>query len=161
VAGTLTHLDLEVSCADAWLTDGGVWYEVGLAMGKLRRLRGLALDLGRDGRAYYNVGEGMAAGGGDRPLPSLWRVSVISNVKTHADLLASLLLPRVEMFKSYHLCTRAAVLIACAMRQKGYRRTWGVEGPPEVEEIARAIAPRCRLVGPRFNARFYYFWGME
>jgi hypothetical protein len=51
-----------------------VGYELGVAVGKLRRLKDLALDLSEDGRAYHAVAQGLAASGGDRPLPLLWRV---------------------------------------------------------------------------------------
>jgi hypothetical protein len=72
VAGTLTHLHLGKWVRDAWL--GGkleTAFKVGMAVGKLRRLKDLALDLFRDGRAYHAVAQGLTVGGGARPLPLL------------------------------------------------------------------------------------------
>jgi hypothetical protein len=76
-----------------------VGYELGVAVGKLRRLKDLALGLSEDGHFYHAFAQGLAASGGDRPLPLLWRVWVSSEVKTNADLLASLLLPSVRVFR--------------------------------------------------------------
>jgi hypothetical protein len=128
VAGTLTHLHLDCSVSD----DGGEGHEFGVAVGKLRRLKDLALNLSCDGRAYHAFAQGLAASGGDRPLPLLWRVTVVALVCPNADLLASLLLPSVRVFASVHSHPpsstsrddRAALLLtACALRQKGYKHT--------------------------------------
>jgi hypothetical protein len=63
-------------------------------MGKLRRLEDLTLNLFNEGRFYLAVAQGLAVAGGDRPLPRLWRLAVVSGCVTDdADLLASLLLP--------------------------------------------------------------------
>jgi hypothetical protein len=145
VAGTLTQLRFE------WLSQQlDVGYELGVAVGKLRRLKDLTLDLSCDGRVYHAFAQGMAAGGGDRPLPSLWRVWVVEPVRANADLLASLLLPSVRVlvtplfFHDDPAADRAALLTACALRREGYKHTWAVECAPEVEDLARAIAPQCR-----------------
>jgi hypothetical protein len=93
VADTLTHLYISERAKDDWRRhEVGLGYEWGLAVGRLRRLKDLALDLSYDGRAYHAVAQGLAASGGDRPLPLLWRVGVGTQIRTHADLLASLLL---------------------------------------------------------------------
>jgi hypothetical protein len=128
VAGTLTHLCLknytEDDVRDCRCDDVDVGYELGVALGKLRRLKDLALGLFRDGDAYHAVAQGLAASGGDRPLPLLWRVRVLSTVRHDADLLASLLLPKVRVFGLGGLRSRqAALLVACAVHQAGYKHT--------------------------------------
>jgi hypothetical protein len=157
VAGTLSQLHLR---HDAHSGPGGkeveVGYELGVAVGKLRRLKDLRLDLSRDGRAYHAFAQGLAASGGERPLPLLWRVGVVSGVTTNADLLVSLLLPSVGVFISRPTFNerdiisrptsndREALLTACALRQAGFKHTWAVECPWEVEDAAGAIA-QCSL----------------
>jgi hypothetical protein len=127
VAGTLTHLHLDKVAPDRWRDkDEGWGFELGVAVGKLRRLKDLALRLSKGGRVYHAFAQGLAAVGGDRPLPLLWRVSLRSEVKTNADLLSSLLLPSLQVFGSCHSSARAALLTACALRQAGYKHTWAV-----------------------------------
>jgi hypothetical protein len=74
VAGTLTHLDLVKSCIPRPMRtselEGG--YMMGVAVGKLRRLRDLTLRVSEDGRVYHAFAKGLAASGGARPLPLLW-----------------------------------------------------------------------------------------
>jgi hypothetical protein len=122
VAGTLTQLDF-------WSPAGGSdgdHYELGVAVGKLRRLKDLALSLSVDGRAYDAFAQSLAASGGGRPLPLLWRVRATSWVSSNADLLSRLLLPSVRVFLSCHKGARSALLMACALRQAGYKHTWEV-----------------------------------
>jgi hypothetical protein len=103
VAGTLTHLQLGKVDRGGWLNEEvDVVFELGVAVGKLRRLKDLALDLSQDGQVYHALGQGLAASGGDGPLPLLWRVRVVPSIKTNPDLLANLLLPSVRIFCSYH-----------------------------------------------------------
>jgi hypothetical protein len=97
VAGTLTHLYIG-SEVRAWSDEGGVWYEWGVALGQLRRLKALTLDLDDDGRAYHTLAQGLAASGGDHPVLLLSRVNVAWYVTTNADLVASLLFPSVRVF---------------------------------------------------------------
>jgi hypothetical protein len=152
VAGTLTHLHLSVWVGRrCWSSDEvRVGYELGVAVGKLRRLKDLALSLflSADGRAYHALAQGLAASGGACPLPLLWRLHVVFPVMTNADLLASLLLPSVRVFGSSHpesgSSHRAALLTACALRQAGYKHTWAVWCPGEAQEAVQAIA-ECRL----------------
>jgi hypothetical protein len=139
VAGSLTHLHL----AGGGLDEVRMGYELGVAVGKLRRLKDLALHLSRDGRFYHAFAQGLAAGGGDRPLPLLWRVRIYSSssIRANADLLASLLLPSVRVFGPRHSRGRGTLLIACALRRVGYKHTLMVdEKTEEVENIVRAIA---------------------
>jgi hypothetical protein len=124
VASTLTHLQLQK--VGAFGEELGVGYELGAAVGKLRRLQTFVLDLFNDGRAYHALAQGLAATGGDRPLPLLQRVILPSEVKTNADLLASLLLPSVRVFRTcYPDHDKIQVLLtACAIRRAGYKHTW-------------------------------------
>jgi hypothetical protein len=142
VAGTLTHLNLERHYKGGWPNDE-VGYEVGMAVGKLRRIRDLALSLSEDGRAYHAFAQGLAASGGDRPLTPLWRVSVTSMIEAHGDLLASLILPSVRVFTFGHADDREALLTACGLRQAGYKHTW--QGALSGPRLWCKPSPRVRL----------------
>jgi hypothetical protein len=144
VAGTLTHLSL--ANPYKWHGSSGEleWgYEMGVAIGKLRRLRDLTLDLSpsEDGRVYPALAQGLAAGGGDCPLPLLRRVVLPALIRTNADLLASLLLPSVEVFETGHSDASSALLTACALIQVGFKHTWAVGIHPELVSQVRAVAP--------------------
>jgi hypothetical protein len=94
--------------------------------------------------------QGLAASGGDRPLPLLWRVVLPSGVEANADQLTALLLPSVRVFISYCSDSQAALLTACALRQVGFEHTWELRGSKSNERddlyrIIRAIA-RCKVV---------------
>jgi hypothetical protein len=142
VAGTLTHLYLATPDDAAWVVEAG--YELGVAVGKLRRLKDLALGLTKDGQAYHAVAQGLAASGGDGPPPFLWRVGVVDKVCSAPDLLASLLLPSVRVFVSFYHNSQGALLTACALRQVGYKHTWAVSCPLEAKDAVYAIA-QCRF----------------
>jgi hypothetical protein len=166
VAGTLTHLDL-VPWHHKWLDDLSpmdeeALHELGAAMGKLRRLKDLALDLSDDGRAYHALAQGLAASGGGRPLPLLWRVTVIPIIEQNADLLASLVvvLPSVEVFVSSEDAEiRELLLTACALRQAGYKHVWALVLEEERGEecsyadIVREI-PLCKFGKTNVHTRF-------
>jgi hypothetical protein len=126
VAGTLTHLYLVYGWP--FDTEVGVGYELGVAVGKLRQLKDLALNLSQDGRVYHAVAQGLAASGGERPLPLLWRlrVGVHHDVYENVDLLASLLLPSVRFFGTCHDSRQHTIVTACALRRAGYKHTWAV-----------------------------------
>jgi hypothetical protein len=145
VAGSLRHIWLECTSNDA-----EVGHELGVAVGKLRRLKDLTLELSHDGRVYHAVAQGLAASGGELSLPLLWRVRVTPVVRANPDLLASLLLPSVRVFASLHTDlsaledyleedTQGALLMACALRQAGYKHTWVVECPDQMVDVIRAI----------------------
>jgi hypothetical protein len=137
VAGTLTHLCLTLYQADAIRV--GVGYELGVAVGKLRRLKDLALALYDGGRAYHAFAQGLAANGGDRPLPLLLRVSIFLGVDDHANLLPNLL-PSVRVFRPGHRTSRAALLTACALRQAGYQHVWAMHCLEGGKDVCRAVA---------------------
>jgi hypothetical protein len=146
VAGTLTHLKLVTSSDESCTNEVKMGYELGVAVGKLRRLKDLALALSEDGRVYHAFAQGLAASGADRPLPLLWRVGVDCALSENAELVVSLLLPSVRVFRASPFDdTRSALLVACGLRQAGYKHAWAVECESEVEVAARAIAPQCRL----------------
>jgi hypothetical protein len=125
-----------------WPNEVDTGYELGGAVGKLRRLKDLALMLSKDGRVYQALRQGLAASGGDYPLPLLWRVGVFSAVQANADLLTSLILPSVRVFTSCCSDSRAALLRACALRQVGYKHIL-IPGGQSVylERFTRAIVP--------------------
>jgi hypothetical protein len=125
VAGTLTHLFFVMG---GLIDDVGMGYELGVALGKLRRLKELALNLSWDGRIYRAFAQGLAASGEERPLPLLWRLraGIYQHVFENADMLASLLLPSVRVFGSCHNSRGEAIVTACALRQAGYKHTWAV-----------------------------------
>jgi hypothetical protein len=131
-----------------WIDDEvDVGYELGMAMSKLRRLKDFALDLSEDGRPYDALARGLAASGGDSPLPLLWRVVLPLGVDTNADLVARLLLPSVRVFSTFHYCeSPAALLTACVLRQAGYKHIWAPRFEREHESaVPIAIVP-CRIV---------------
>jgi hypothetical protein len=149
-AGTLTHLKLNNHVYTLGRDEEppkDVGYELGLAVGKLRRLKDLAIRLCKDGGAYHAFAQGLAASGGDRPLPLLWRMGVFGDVGANADLLASLLLPSVRVLVSSYRNHEAALLAACALRQAGYNhilvveRSFRRQETEEWEDNTRAIAP--------------------
>jgi hypothetical protein len=142
VAGTLTHLHLEHSTDYAYTSedvemddqrsdDVDVAYELGVAMGKLWRLKDLALGLFEDGRAYQAMAQGLAASGGDRPLPLLWRLMVPREVLDNCDQVASLLLPSVRVFISFH-CNKHAPLLTGVLCGKRGTSTRGCRGASSI-----------------------------
>jgi hypothetical protein len=92
-AGTLTHLHLVNPSPYGRLSDEvEVGYELGVAVGKLRRLNDLDLELSRDGVAYHAFAQGLAASGERCPLPLLGHVTVSAGVGGNAKLCSSLIL---------------------------------------------------------------------
>jgi hypothetical protein len=130
-----------------WGTSGG-----GAGGGKLRRLKDLALDVSRVGRVYQS--QGLAASGGGRPLPMLWRVVLASFILVEAnpDQLMGLLLPSVRVFM---LCPArcGSELTACNLRQAGYKHAWGALWPRDPEDdlehttVLQVIVGPCRIFG--------------
>jgi hypothetical protein len=162
VAGTLLSLHLETNVDGGWFCeDVGLGYELGVAMGKLRRLKDLAINLSIDGRAYHAMAQGLAASGGDRPLPLLWRVILPREIWVNEDLLASLLLPSVRVFGSRkNNYRRGALLNACAVRQAGYRHILLLDPRwTALKGIVRDIAP-CTL-GDEIIGFYYTGWCVQ
>jgi hypothetical protein len=134
VAGTLTHLCLAKHRGHPGLE---VDVELGVAVGWLRRLKDLALDLSDDGRVYHAVAQGLAAHE-TNPLPTLQSVTLMPFVTKNADQLASLVLPSVRVFNSSQN-EQTALLTACALRQKGYKHAWYIRRRLGSLEAVRAV----------------------
>jgi hypothetical protein len=129
VAGTLTSLtitDLDRTRLYGDSRKGedlpaGAAYELGAAIGKLRRLKYLRLRLRCDGRDYHAVARGMAASGGCPDLSEL----VLHVRKGNLDWLTvepSLILPSVRDLTIYGPCTEdEALLLCCGLAKIGYR----------------------------------------
>jgi hypothetical protein len=142
VAGTLTNLYLGAEGKDVqWDEMLKMGYEFGVAVGKLRRLKDLALYLPGQGRFYEAVAQGLAASGEAHPLPLLWRVGVFA-MGGNVDLHTSLLLPSVRVLVTpYFVDDQAILLMACALRQKGYKHVWAFQCRSAGNEaLARGIA---------------------
>jgi hypothetical protein len=127
VGGTLRKLSLSGAGP---LGDGlpsGNRYELGAAIGKLRRLRFLKLQLFSDGRDYHAVGEGLAASGG---CPELVKVKV-HDLSNNVDWLTyepSLILPSVRKLWFDGFCTEEeALLLCCGLVQMGYKHSLTME----------------------------------
>jgi hypothetical protein len=137
VAGTLTHLHLGLH----------VGYEWGRAVGKLGRLKDLALGKFQDtaeidGSACQAFAQGLADSGDGGPLPLLWRVILLSEVCGDIDLLASLLLPSVRVLDMRRIETyRTALFTAYALRQAEYKHTLALYTGGMIEGLMRALAP--------------------
>jgi hypothetical protein len=150
VAGTLTHLCLDRDCFNGvWMDDEeDMGYELGVAVGKLRRLKDLTLCLSQDGQFYQTLAQGLAASGGDHPLPLLWRLDLLRAISHDIDLLTSLLLPSVRVFISSHINSRAALVMACALRQAGYKHNWAIYCGHSHPVTARQLLGAVRSTAP-------------
>jgi hypothetical protein len=120
VAGTLTRLILTSFPGDG--LPAGACYELGAAIGKLRRLSHLKLELPSGGRDCAAVGRGMAASGG---CPELSAVGVWG-VKKNLDWLTqepSLIVPSVRKLILLEVCgtEEEALLLCCGLVQMGYK----------------------------------------
>jgi hypothetical protein len=119
VAGTLRRLGLHF--ATRALPPRSAYVTLGAAIGRLRRLRHLALDVSRDGRDYAAIGRGMATavtgvtGGGKgaecrSPCPELWHLELARDglglfpISHHVEYVAcepSLIVPCVRVLETY------------------------------------------------------------
>jgi hypothetical protein len=171
VAGTLTHLRLVIEVVGEWRrNEVEVGYELGAAMGNLRRLKDLHLSAFNDGQACHAFGQGLAASGGGRPLPLLRRLK-LCEVTTHPDQVASLILvlPSVRILVSSYRDGLCGLLTACALRQTGFQHTWAVAYWPNprdhrverLHEIVRAIVP-CQIPGQESWRQYHSpTWGND
>jgi hypothetical protein len=132
VAGTLLRLTLSCSRGDD-LPDAAC-YELGAAIGKLRRLRFLSLYLFSDGWGYAAVGWGLAVSGG---CPGLFELR-LSGLKKNLEWLTrepSLILRSVRNLQISTTCSEDGaeeepLLLFCALVEAGYKylleiRVWG------------------------------------
>jgi hypothetical protein len=120
VAGTLRRLTItfEIRGRD-W--PAGACYELGAAIGKLRRLMYLKLGAFYSGRAYHAVGRGLAASGG---CPELLRLEVVGLIREPEWLTyePSLIVPSVRDVMIKGRCTEEeALLWCCGLVQAGYK----------------------------------------
>jgi hypothetical protein len=124
VAGTLNRLILSGQIIPGGRGDdlpAGACYELGAAIGKLRRLRYLKLDLFTDGRAYYAVGRGLAASEGSPKLATLKLLQLQINLDW-VTYEPSLIVPSVRDLVIHGRCTEEeALLLCCGLVQAGYR----------------------------------------
>jgi hypothetical protein len=115
VAGTLMSLSITGRAPDD--LPAGAWYELGAAIGKLRRLRYLQLHVSSDGRDYHALGRGLAASGG---CPKLAGIDLVGFARK-VDWLAyepSLILPSVRNLSvSGGSTEEEALLFACCLVQ--------------------------------------------
>jgi hypothetical protein len=107
----------------------GASYELGGAIGKLRRLKSLQLTLNDGGavRTHHGVGRGLAASGGCPELRKLW-LHLVSNLSDFF-LEPSLIVPSVRDFRIAALCTEEeALLLCCGLVQVGYKHSFDDRG---------------------------------
>jgi hypothetical protein len=122
VGGTLRRLTLRRYGKDT-LQSYQRSYEVGVAVGKLRRLRHLEVDGFHDERHYHAVGRGVAVSGG---CPELYKVTV-DRIESNGVLLTcepSLIVPSVRdiTISSYNFEEEEALLLlCCGLVQIGYK----------------------------------------
>jgi hypothetical protein len=127
VARTLRRLTVE----GLWWPDApegdGASYELGAAIGRLRRLQYLSIDLSSTGgRAYQAVGRGLADSGG---CPELFELRV-GGLSKEIDCLTyepSLIVPSVRYLHIRAACSdNEALLLGCSLVQVGYK--YGLAG---------------------------------
>jgi hypothetical protein len=129
VAGTLKRLSIR--CRPTGYLSAGACFEVGAAVGRLRRLRYLELDFIRDGRDYHALGQGLAASGGCPELVEIYLMALARNVEwlTYEP---SLIVPSVRELSLWGSFTEEeALLLACGLVQMGYKHRFnsGLWGP--------------------------------
>jgi hypothetical protein len=122
VAGTLTRLSITRSFFH--VLPEAASYELGAAIGKLRRLRYLELDMFQDARGYMAVGGALVA---SWSCPELFELH-LTGVKENLLSLAcepSLILPSVRNVRITAWCSveeadEEALLLCCGLAQAGY-----------------------------------------
>jgi hypothetical protein len=119
VAGTLRRLTIRSDFS--FLGFDAVCQELGVAIGKLRRLSYLSLQVSNDGRSYQAMGRSLAASGGCPPLFDLH----LGSVHRNTELLTqepSLIVPSVRDLAISGLVTEEDVLsMCCALVRMGYK----------------------------------------
>jgi hypothetical protein len=124
VAGTLRRLSLFSADGLKYDNKPAGCYELGVAIGKLRHLRDLYLELLREGPECHAVGRGMAASGG---CPELFRVQVDGFCATHwLTYEPSLIVPSVRDLSVYGISDIGIdeddlLLLCCGLVQMGYK----------------------------------------
>jgi hypothetical protein len=135
VGRTLKKLAFSGSCGGYGLLPAGACYELGAAIGKLRRFRFPDIDLLNNGRDYHAVGRGVAASGG---CPELFELR-LDRVDKNLDLLAcepSLIVPSVRVPDFVGCGTEEEALVfCCGLVQMGHKRVF-------TEERLHSVKPR-------------------
>jgi hypothetical protein len=141
VAGTLRRLTF----SGGRVTDlpARACYELGGAIGKLRRLRYLQLQFISDGRAIHEVARGLAASGG---CPELFAVDA-DDISKNLDWLVhepSLIVPSVRSLtlRCARCTEEEALLLCCGLVQAGYRhglRIMDLRDPQELDLPASTL----------------------
>jgi hypothetical protein len=113
-------------------------HELGVAIGKLRCLRYLSLDLFKDGRAHQAVGRGLAASGGCPPLFELRLCGVEQNTDC-------LIVPSVRrLFIGGAPTGEEALLLYCGLVQMGYKHRLSVYFNPTLKPpLCGPLADEC------------------
>jgi hypothetical protein len=122
VAGTLRRLTLTGGCSQ---DNGGMLrsarQRLGAAIGKLRRLRYLKLDLFTDAWDHHAMGEGLASSGGCPELLRLELHGIRENIVRITGE-PSLIVPSVRDLSISGRCTKEeALMLCCALVQGGYK----------------------------------------
>jgi hypothetical protein len=133
------------------------WYELGAAIGKLRRLRYLELHRVLDCRAHHAVGRGVAASGG---CPELVEVCLATDIATNIGWLThqpSLIVPSVRDLHIGAYCTMdEALLLCCGLVQAGYRYlfefSWHCRPPPNMNTSSTTFGGGLGTSGAIFGA---------
>jgi hypothetical protein len=126
VGPTLRRLILRACCGEGAVPvpgalPAGAASQLGLAIGKLQRLRCLDLELSKEGRDYKDIARGMAASGG---CPELFELRV-ATLESHVGSFLSkpsLIVPSVRDLIILAIGTEEeALLLCCGLVQMGYK----------------------------------------
>jgi hypothetical protein len=124
VAGRLIRLDLgSLKGPKPPVPPVAACHELGVAIGKMRRLKYLTLALSEDGQSYQALARGLAASGGCTRLFELR----VYGVRLNVDMITrepSLILPSVRRLQIDANCTdeeEAALLLCCGLVRTGYK----------------------------------------
>jgi hypothetical protein len=119
VAGTLRRLTLH--SYTRVVPPAGACHELGVAIGKLRRLTYLFLCLFKDGLDYQAVGQGLAASGGCPPLYELHVLGIEQNMDCliyEPDLIVSSVR---DLHTGGQITDQEALMLCCGLVKMGYK----------------------------------------
>jgi hypothetical protein len=165
VAGTLRRLSLRVGRGDEAETvlvgvPAGAATHLGLAIGKLRRLRYLNLELLRDGLEYRDLARGIAASGG---CPELFELRIDFIEGHFGEFLDKpcLVVPSLRNLKIFtHSAEDEALLLCCGLVHMGYRHRLhlALSGPgDDNEDLPPSVLACIRAIlrGAGLNAHVW------
>jgi hypothetical protein len=120
LAGTLKSLS--VTMYGTGDSPAGACYELGAAIGKLRRLKYMTLKVSPDGRNYAAVARGLAASGGCPELFALQLWGIQCNIDWLIAKPSLLALPSVRSLYIDRFGNKdEALLLCCGLVQAGFR----------------------------------------